>query len=347
MSLATVLANRALDASMLWSTFVYRGPMLRAFRRPGAVQHALLLRILRRNAETAFGRRHDFASIASFDDFAAKVPVQSFDSLEALIEQQMAGDRALTAPPPVYYARASGTTGPGKLIPMTGSGLHQMKLAQKLLATSIWRDTSFFRGLDPRHGEPGGRRAARERRGIRGEFGQRLSLAAAGSGAEVRHARQGVRDRGSGGEIPALCVGGAVARRCHGHRRRQSIVDPQGLRAHRGRGRDAGRRARDRRDGAVRPRRRGGGGGHHRRRRSGAGTRSSPRAGPGGPSGRGRRGHGSPRSPPGPGGAAASRSRSCAANSPNESASSNTAMERASSWARRTSMPHATSACRS
>ncbi len=142
------LANRLIDMSMLWDIIAHRGPMKRAFRRPRAVQNDLLLRILHRNADTAFGLQHDFLSISTFDDYRKIVPVQSFDDLEPHIEDQQKNTKAkaLTADNPLYYARTSGTTGRFKYLPMTQGGIRQVKLAQKILAISLWKDTRFFDG---------------------------------------------------------------------------------------------------------------------------------------------------------------------------------------------------------
>jgi len=145
-SVSTFLVNRAIDVSMLWSQALRRGPFLRTFRRPGQTQHTLLMRILRQNMNTAFGRRHGFATIRTFDDYREHVPVQDFDDLKSLIDSQIAGACALTTSPPVYYARTSGTTGHSKFIPMTTDGLRQIKLARILLAISLWRNTDFFDG---------------------------------------------------------------------------------------------------------------------------------------------------------------------------------------------------------
>lgn len=141
------LANKAVGLHMRWSDWKFRAPLLRATRQVERVQHELLLSILRENANTAFGRDHDFASIANMAGYRAQVPVRTYDQIEPYIVRQQNGEKALTALPPVYYARTSGTTGRIKDIPLTASGLKQIKQAQKQLAVSLWRDTAFFKGV--------------------------------------------------------------------------------------------------------------------------------------------------------------------------------------------------------
>lgn len=143
---AKAFANRAIDLYMLWNTVFLRSPLIRAARRSRNTQQDLLMDILRQNAGTAFGRKHDFQSISNMAEYRAKVPVSTYDQLEPYISEQQTGAPALTHERPVYYARTSGTTGRSKDIPLTRHGLEQVKHAQKHLALSLWRDTGFFKG---------------------------------------------------------------------------------------------------------------------------------------------------------------------------------------------------------
>ncbi len=143
---AHAFANRAIDIYMYCNLLLLRRPLLRAAQRAKHTQHHLLMNILRQNAGTAFGRKHDFRSITSMAEYRAKVPVHTYDQLEPYIKEQQTGSPALTQQPPVYYARTSGTTGASKDIPLTRHGLAQVKHAQKHLALSLWRHTGFFKG---------------------------------------------------------------------------------------------------------------------------------------------------------------------------------------------------------
>ncbi len=139
-------ANRAIDAYMLTRGAAHRRRFVSAAKDPARTQARLLATILRENASTTIGRRYGFDAIASFDEYRAKVPVHTFDDLADLVDAQKAGEPALTAEEPVYYARTSGTTGRHKDIPLTRQGLKQIREVQSQLAYSLWRDTQFMRG---------------------------------------------------------------------------------------------------------------------------------------------------------------------------------------------------------
>lgn len=117
-----------------------------AVRHTEETQRRVLQEILQQNAQTEFGRAHNFASISTLAGYRENVPVQDYDKLAPLIMRQMDGEPTLTSAPPLYYARTSGTTGRYKDIPLTRDGLKQVQHAQKHLAISLWRDTDFMKG---------------------------------------------------------------------------------------------------------------------------------------------------------------------------------------------------------
>ena len=144
--MADLIANGAIAIHMIWSRLFLRRPLLKAARDAQATQRDLLANILRENADTEFGLEHDFASVSGIGDYRKKVPVQSYGMLEPYVLRQQDGVRALTAAPPAYYARTSGTTGRSKDIPLTRDGLRQVKIAQRQLAFTLWSGTDFFKG---------------------------------------------------------------------------------------------------------------------------------------------------------------------------------------------------------
>jgi hypothetical protein len=92
---------------------------------PMAEQERLLHALLRENAESEFGRRHDFRSIDSFSRFQKQVPITEYEDIEPFIEASRRGHPAqLTRARPVFYAMTSGTTGPSKYIPVTEASRH-------------------------------------------------------------------------------------------------------------------------------------------------------------------------------------------------------------------------------
>ena len=121
--------------------------MMRAAQSPRETQEAVLRRILAANTETEFGKEHGLASVANVSDYRQAVPVLTYEDLrEAIERQELTGERCLTQEPPTYYHRTSGTVGTPKNIPVTASGLAQMKRDQRLSAYVWARDAGVLEG---------------------------------------------------------------------------------------------------------------------------------------------------------------------------------------------------------
>jgi hypothetical protein len=87
----------------------------------GAQQH-YLLQLLRRNANTDFGRRYDFASIRSVAEYQARVPLSTYKDYQQAIDQISHGQQAvLTQEPVLLLEQTSGSTAATKHIPYTAS----------------------------------------------------------------------------------------------------------------------------------------------------------------------------------------------------------------------------------
>jgi hypothetical protein len=91
-----------------------------ATRDPLRTQTELLLGMLKKNADTEYGRRYGFASIGSVADYQRKVPVITYGDIQRDMERVVAGEKNIfTAEDPVMFAQTSGTTGKPKFIPVT------------------------------------------------------------------------------------------------------------------------------------------------------------------------------------------------------------------------------------
>ncbi len=131
--LTDALLNGALWARMQLLRWTHWRPFVKAVTHPVEAQTQFLLRLLRRNRDTRFGREHAFATISSYAEFAAAVPVQTYETLRPYIEdQERTGEPALNAGRPVMYARTSGTTGAAKLIPILQETIQQHKRSQAI-----------------------------------------------------------------------------------------------------------------------------------------------------------------------------------------------------------------------
>jgi GH3 auxin-responsive promoter len=120
----------------------------RAALAPRAAQQDFLLRTLRRNRATAFGRQHDFAAIKTEADYRRRVPVRDYEDLRPFVNRLMAGERAvLTREQPVMLTMTSGTTGEQKFIPVTrASALLEASLMRQWLYRALLAHPSYMDG---------------------------------------------------------------------------------------------------------------------------------------------------------------------------------------------------------
>ncbi len=89
-------------------------------QKPMELTTELLLKLLQDNKDTEYGKRYDFASIHSIEDYQKKVPVVVYDDLAPYLERMMAGEKnLLTAYRYDHFNETSGTVGVPKVVPMT------------------------------------------------------------------------------------------------------------------------------------------------------------------------------------------------------------------------------------
>jgi hypothetical protein len=162
----------------------------RFMRHPAAVQQEQLRRLLQKGVSTEFGREHGFANIRGgsghghghghgsgggsgsvdgrslMEQFAARVPVRSYEEFSPWIERARRGERnVLWEGETRWFAKSSGTTGAkSKYIPVTRDGLWQshMQGPRDCIAFNVVRypDTRVYGGKTLTLG--GSRRIERE-----------------------------------------------------------------------------------------------------------------------------------------------------------------------------------------
>lgn len=125
-----------------WGCFLF------ALRRPRRAQERILLRLLRKNQNTAFGMRLDFESIRSAADFAARVPAAEYADFAGDIEAARRGEKyALAAEGLHLLEPTSGSTDAPKLIPVTASSRREFAAAvQPWIAWLYLAHPSLFLG---------------------------------------------------------------------------------------------------------------------------------------------------------------------------------------------------------
>lgn len=91
-----------------------------AARRVEATQRELLARYLRQNAATEFGRQHEFSRLDSWESYADRVPVRTYDEYEPWILAISRGaGHVLTADRVRLLEPTSGSSGAEKWVPYT------------------------------------------------------------------------------------------------------------------------------------------------------------------------------------------------------------------------------------
>jgi hypothetical protein len=129
-----------LRAGMLMYERRYWRPLERAAKQPEEAQQATLRKLLLANAQTSFGRKYGFADIRTVCQFHERVPVQDYEALRPLIdEQRYTGAPALTSQAPLFYAQTSGSTGAPKYIPITPALLATQRKEQALFSYLHYR----------------------------------------------------------------------------------------------------------------------------------------------------------------------------------------------------------------
>ncbi|MFY0607536.1 MAG: GH3 auxin-responsive promoter family protein [Cyclobacteriaceae bacterium] len=92
---------------------------------PHEVQEELLISLLDRAANTAYGKQYDFSSILNSREFQERVPIVTYEELFPYIDRLMQGEQNLLWPTEVrWFAKSSGTTNArSKFIPVSNEAL--------------------------------------------------------------------------------------------------------------------------------------------------------------------------------------------------------------------------------
>jgi hypothetical protein len=90
-------------------------------KRAVAASEETLLKILKDNENTEYGKLYNFSEIKSIEDFKKKVPFSNYDSYASYIERMIQNDEEnlITSYPVKHYALSSGSVGVPKHIPVT------------------------------------------------------------------------------------------------------------------------------------------------------------------------------------------------------------------------------------
>lgn len=115
--------------------------LLRARKAARAVQEALLFDLLRRNADSEFGRAHQFARIRTLEQYRQAVPIRRYDDFAPWIDQLRQGRQGvLTTEPVLRFERTGGSGRATKYLPWTATVHNEFRAAY-----SAWQADLFLR----------------------------------------------------------------------------------------------------------------------------------------------------------------------------------------------------------
>ena len=92
---------------------------------PHEVQEELMMKLVRSSEDTVIGQKYDFSSIKSYQTFAERIPVATYEELEPMIELTRKGEQNVFWNTPIkWFAKSSGTTNAkSKFIPVSNEAL--------------------------------------------------------------------------------------------------------------------------------------------------------------------------------------------------------------------------------
>jgi len=134
------LMYRALNNVVLAASWHGVHEFERALPDPGSVQRNLLLGLLRRNRDSAYGRQYGFGSIRSVEEYQEHLPIVTYDDLVGSIERMKAGESAvLTSEPVLMFEKSSGSVSAAKYVPYTRTLRSQFQAALGPWTSDLYR----------------------------------------------------------------------------------------------------------------------------------------------------------------------------------------------------------------
>jgi hypothetical protein len=93
----------------------------RYFTHAEEIQRAVLARLIKNAAKTEWGQKYGYADLKSYEDFAAAVPLNDYETLKEPIDRMRHGEKDVLCKGRVkWYAKSSGTTNDkSKFIPVS------------------------------------------------------------------------------------------------------------------------------------------------------------------------------------------------------------------------------------
>jgi hypothetical protein len=123
----------------------------RALRDVEGVQTKQMRRIVEHAKNTTFGRRHGFADIRTWEQYAARVPAGDYDSHAPAFEAMRTGETGILVPEKIkYFGNSSGssTKGKSKFLPISERqvAFQRGSAADSLYRYLVWRGDDDYTG---------------------------------------------------------------------------------------------------------------------------------------------------------------------------------------------------------
>lgn len=118
----------------------------------GEIQAKVLKRLVSDAAQTEWGKKYDYSTIKSYEDFKNRVPVQTYEDIKPYVERLRQGEKNLIWPSEIrWFAKSSGTTNDkSKFIPVSKEGLQDIHYQGGKDAVALYfrmnPDSRFFSG---------------------------------------------------------------------------------------------------------------------------------------------------------------------------------------------------------
>ena len=92
-----------------------------------SIQEKTCMELIQLNANTHFGKEHDFQSIRNIESFQNKVPIRGYEDLYPYIERNLKGEQGVLYYDKIkYFSKSSGTTNDrSKYIPISRDSLEK------------------------------------------------------------------------------------------------------------------------------------------------------------------------------------------------------------------------------
>ena len=131
---------------------VYFAPRLKEIElyteHAGELQAGVLKRLVRMAANTEWGKKYDYASIRTYEDFKKRLPIQTYEEIKPYVARLRAGEQNLLWPSEIrWFAKSSGTTNDKSKFLRKYAGLPSLREQPTIKANSFRSAKSLCKTL--------------------------------------------------------------------------------------------------------------------------------------------------------------------------------------------------------